>query len=205
VDDPRLTWYLARSSGLVAVVLLTLTLVLGVLATSPGTRRWPRAATQGIHRAATLGALLLIVVHVAALVADHWVTVRWYDALLPGGTTYRPLWVGLGAVSFDLLLVVIVTSLLRTRVPPRFWRTLHVTGYVAWLLAVSHGIAAGTDTRDPAVVATYAACTGAVAAAAMARVATARLTLTARLFAGSLLGATSAWLALWAVTGPLAP
>lgn len=62
--------------------------------------------------------------------------------------TYRPLWQGLGTVAFDLLIVVIVTSLLRHRLGLRVFRALHWTTYLLWPIALAHALGNGTDTGD---------------------------------------------------------
>ncbi len=96
-------------------------------------------------------ALLSVVVlgvHVATAVADSYVDIRWWQALLPWlGTTYQPLWLGLGTLALDLLLVVTLTSLLRTRLRHRSWRAVHLLAYAAWAAGLVHGLGIGTDVR----------------------------------------------------------
>jgi predicted ferric reductase len=85
-------------------------------------------------------AVVFLVIHIATAVIDPYAGIGWLDAILPFGSAYRPLWLGLGAVATDLTIAIIVTSLLRTRVNLRLWRLLHWTSYVCWPLAVVHGI-----------------------------------------------------------------
>src|SRR6478752_4207545 len=111
-DGPFL-WYLNRSTGLVLLVLLTASTVLGVLAMNGRAGRGlPRFVTQALHRN-----LVLLVVHVASAVADTFVDIRWWQAFVPVGATYLPLWLGLGTVSLDLMALVVLTSLLRSAEP----------------------------------------------------------------------------------------
>ena len=89
---------------------------------------------------------------------------------MPFGATYRPLWLGLGTVAFDLVLVVVATSLLRARLPHRAWRTVHVSAYACWVLSVVHGLGIGTDASSPWARTTGLVCVVSVGLAAGLRV-----------------------------------
>lgn len=139
-------WYVNRGTGVVLLVLLTGSVVLGVLATSGRAgSRVPQFVRQGLHRNLSLLAVAMLAVHVASAVLDSFVDIRWRDAFVPVGGSYRPVWLGLGAVSLDLLAVVVVTSLLRTRIPHRSWWLVHLLSYLAWAVAVAHSVGIGTD------------------------------------------------------------
>jgi methionine sulfoxide reductase heme-binding subunit len=157
-------WYLTRSTGLVALVLLTASTALGLLSgvrwQRPG---WPRFVTSGLHRNMSLLACAVVVVHIATTLAEGFVPIYIQDAVLPFGSAYRPLWLGLGAASFDLILVLIVTSLVRTRISYRAWRALHWTAYLCWPAAVVHGLGAGTDTPVRWVLLLTVACVAVIA------------------------------------------
>ena len=123
-------------------------LVLGVLGTTRWrSERWPRFLVAGLHRNLTLLAIAFVVVHVVTTVADGYAPIRLVDAVVPFVSAYRPIWLGLGAVAFDLLLALIVTSLLRARVGLRLWRAVHWLAYAAWPLALVHGLGTGSDSR----------------------------------------------------------
>jgi sulfoxide reductase heme-binding subunit YedZ len=142
-------WYLNRGSGAVTLVLFTLTLVLGVLSLGgPPARRVPRFVVQSLHRNAALLAFVMLGAHVVSAVVDEYVDIRWWQAFLPFGAAYEPLWLGLGAVALDLLLVIAVTSMLRRRLADRTWRLLHQLAWPMWGLSLAHGIGMGTDLRD---------------------------------------------------------
>ena len=147
-DGPYL-WFLNRSTGFVLLGLLTATTALGVLAThGRAGRGLPRFVSQSLHRNLALLSMVVLAAHVATAVLDTFVDIRWWQALLPYyGSTYQPLWLGLGALALDLLVVVTVTSLLRTRMRHRAWRSIHLLAYASWALAVAHGLGIGTDTR----------------------------------------------------------
>ena len=149
MTETPLLWYLNRSTGLVLLLLLTATTVLGVLAMGEGGRsRVPRFVTQSLHRNLALVSVVALLVHVATAVADSFVDIRWWHALVPVGATYEPLWLGLGTLSLDLLLVVVVTSLVRTRLTHRTWRGVHVLSWLAFVAAIAHSVGIGTDVRD---------------------------------------------------------
>ena len=143
-------WYLNRSTGLVVLALLTFTAVLGVLATARGGRLLPRFVGQVLHRNLALWSVVLLVLHVTTAVVDTYVDIRWWQAIVPwAGSTYLPLWLGLGTLALDLIVLVVVTSLLRARMRHRTWRLVHVLSYAAWGIAVGHGLGIGTDLRNP--------------------------------------------------------
>jgi predicted ferric reductase len=164
MTDGPLLWYVNRGTGLVLLVLLTTTAVLGVLtATRTGARPdrgVPRFVTQSLHRSVALISVTLLIVHVVSAVADTFVDIRWWQALVPWGATYEPLWLALGTLSLDLMVIVVVTSLLRTRLPLGAWRWIHTGSYLAWILALVHAIGIGTDLKNanPTAVAIAAAC-----------------------------------------------
>lgn len=143
-------WYLSRGTGLTALVLLTFVLALGVL-----TRRsrplpgLPRFVTAGLHRNTSLLALVLLVVHVATAVLDPYALTGVVGVVVPFTGGYRPLWVGLGTLAFDLMLALTATSLLRGRLSDRAWRAVHWTAYACWPLALAHGLGSGTDAGRP--------------------------------------------------------
>jgi sulfoxide reductase heme-binding subunit YedZ len=146
MTDGPLLWYLNRSTGLVLLGLLTLSVVLGILATGGRAGRGlPRFAGQNLHRNVALLSVLFLAGHVATAVVDTYVDIRWWQALVPFGATYKPFWLELGAASLDLIAAVVLTSLLRTRLGHRSWRAVHLLAYLSWPLAAVHGVGIGTD------------------------------------------------------------
>ncbi len=152
-------WYTTRATGLVAMVLLTAAMAAGLLSSVRFEQRnWPRFVTLGMHRNLSLLALAFTVLHVLTTVLDNFVSIPVVDAFIPFIGTYRPFWLGLGAVAFDLMLALIGTSLVRTRMGLRSWRLVHWTAYACWPIAVIHGLGTGTDTPVRWVLALTAAC-----------------------------------------------
>jgi predicted ferric reductase len=167
---PSAYWYLTRASGTVALVLLTASVVLGIAAIArlrgPGV---PRFVVDGVHRTASLLAVAFLVVHILTAVLDSFASISLVDAVIPFAGSYRPLWLGLGAVAFDLLLAVAITSLVRTRVGHSAWRGVHWLAYAAWPVAVLHGFGAGSDVHQTWLIAINLACIIAVLAAVIGR------------------------------------
>ena len=139
-------WYISRSSGFVLLGVFTITVVLGLLtAGRVASPRWPRFVTEALHRNMSLLCVALLALHVTGVVIDAYVPVDLINAFVPFLSPYVPLWLGIGALASDTLLLIVVTSLLRVRLGHRAWRLLHWTTYAAWPLAVAHGIGIGTD------------------------------------------------------------
>lgn len=169
-SEPTL-WLLARSSGIVAYALLTVTVVVGVVVKARPLGRSVRPATvTGLHRFVALLSLGAVALHGTALVLDRAVDIRVVHLLVPGIAPYRPLWTALGVVAAELMLVVYVSFSQRKRIGTRAWRLLHRATYGVFLLATAHGLAAGTDSGRSWVLALYGAASGAVVAAWMWRV-----------------------------------
>jgi sulfoxide reductase heme-binding subunit YedZ len=158
-------WYATRATGLMALVLLTISMALGLLSAVRFQRpAWPRFVTLGLHRNVSLLALAFTVAHVLTTVLDSFVNIPIQDAVIPFISSYRPLWTGLGAISFDLMIALIITSLLRTRMSYRAWQAVHWAAYLCWPVAVLHGLGTGTDTPVGWVLVLTAACVLVVAA-----------------------------------------
>ena len=140
-------WYTTRATGLVALVLLTFSMALGVVSSVRYQRPWlPRFVTAGLHKNASLLALAFTGVHIVTTLADSYAHIQVQDAVIPLVSSYRPLWLGLGAIAFDLMLALTVTSIFRAKISYRTWRVVHWTSYLCWPVAVLHGLGTGSDT-----------------------------------------------------------
>jgi methionine sulfoxide reductase heme-binding subunit len=198
-------WYMARGTGVVALLLLTATVALGAVGTARAeTRRWPRVVTAQLHRHLSLLVVAFVAVHVASTVLDPFAPVGWAAAVVPFSSAYRPVWLGLGAVALDMLLAVLVTSLLRTRIGHRSWRAVHWLAYASWPVALWHGLGTGTDSSLTPMLGLDAACVAVVACALWLRLGL--LPQVARRVAvGMAAVAVALATAVFAVTGPLQP
>jgi DMSO/TMAO reductase YedYZ heme-binding membrane subunit len=207
VSGPTAYWYLTRGTGVVALLLLTASVALGILNSERYTApRWPRFAVDRIHRDISLLVLVVIAVHVVTTVLDGFAPINLLDGVIPFKSAYRPIWLGLGTLAFDILLAVAITSLLRRRIGFRTWRTVHWAAYASWPIAALHTLGTGTDAASSWLLAITVACTAVVVGAAAIRV------MRSAVEPGSgrglwlvLAGVTPLVLAGFAIAGPLAP
>lgn len=207
LDDPAALWYLNRATGLVLLVLFSLALLLGQLATArTATGRVPRFVSLELHRNVTLVAVGLLVVHVSSAVIDNYVDISLLDAVVPGRSPYRPVWLALGTLALDVGIVVGLTTLVRHRLPYGTWRLTHYLAYLCWPLAVVHGLGTGTDTRRQWVLVVTFGCVAVVLFGLLVRLtAIPGLPGVARLALGAVVVAMPLLASLWLRTGPLQP
>ena len=139
-------WYAARAAGVVAYVLLTSVVSLG-LAMSGKHRleRWPRFALEEVHRFGGILVGTFIAIHVVTILVDSYLRFSIAAVLVPYASSYRPLPVALGIVAAELLLALAVTNRLRDRLGHRRWRLAHYVNFVVWTAATIHGLTVGTD------------------------------------------------------------
>ena len=168
-----LLWYTTRGAGAVTLILLSSVVVLGILsALRVQTARWPRFLTTGLHRNLALMTLVFLALHIVTAVVDPFTHLGWAAALIPFSSYYRTLWLGLGVISFELLLAIAVTSLLRGYLGHNTWRAVHWLTYAAWPVGVIHGLGTGTDAWSAWMLAITAACVAAVGVAIILRLTT---------------------------------
>lgn len=146
--NAKALWYVTRGTGVVALLLLTASVVLGTLSSARWkSNRLPRFVVGGLHRNLTLFAVVFVVAHVVTTVADQFAPIHLRDGVLPFLSPYRPIWLGLGTVAFDLLLALVVTSIVRARLGLRLWRMVHWLAYATWPVALVHALGTGSDAR----------------------------------------------------------
>jgi predicted ferric reductase len=172
VKDPVL-WYVDRGSGLAALLLLTVSVVLGVVSVvRVHSERWPRFALAQLHRNLALLALTFGALHVVTSVVDSFVPISVADALIPFAGAYKPFWLALGTIGADLMLAVLITTALRRRIGFQAWRSVHILSYGCWATSMVHSIGIGSDARSEVWgVMILAACIGAVGGAIVQRTA----------------------------------
>jgi sulfoxide reductase heme-binding subunit YedZ len=157
-------WYATRATDLVTLLLLTATLVLGILTAGRFARTtWPRFLTIGLHRNISLLAVAFLGLHVGTTVVNTYTSISLTDAVVLFLSSYKTVWLGLGAVACDLFLALIITSLLRQRLGHRTWRAVHWCGYVCWPVALVHAAGIGTDKTRSWVFFLTIACVAAAA------------------------------------------
>ena len=171
-QSPMVLWYLTRSTGIVALVVLTAVVVAGILTSLGWTAPWwPRFFSRSVHRNLSLFATVLVAVHVATTALDGFVHVGFLDAVVPFRSPYRTAWLALGTIAFDLMLVLVVTSALRFRIGYHGWRMVHWLSYLMWPIAFFHSAGMGTDARLGPVQLLGLLCLAAVVGAVIYRLA----------------------------------
>jgi hypothetical protein len=154
----------------VALVLLSVSVVLGVIDvqrwSSPG---WPRFVLDSLHRSVSLLVVVFLGLHILTAALDSFAPISPVDAVVPFIGSYRPFWLGLGAVAFDLLLAVAITSMIRRRLGHRAWRVTHWLAYACWPIALLHALGTGSDVKSSWSLALTAVCIVVVAGAVSVR------------------------------------
>ena len=141
-------------------------MVLGIITTTRArARNWPGFAQQEMHRRLSMIAVVFLGIHVLTSVLDTYVDISWAAVVVPFTSSYGRFWVGVGAISLDLMIAVFVTSLLRDRMRPGTWRAVHWLAYLSWPVALAHTFGMGTDAREAWVIVLGIVCVAAVGAA----------------------------------------
>ena len=158
MNTSSLTWEIARAGGFVAYGLLTASVAIGLIVSlkwrSP---RWTRFVTTELHRFVTLVGLLFTGIHTLAVAVDPFIRLSPPEVLVPMLSHYRPLWVALGIVGTYLLLAVYASEWIRPRIGYAWWHRFHLLSFLAFALALVHGLGTGSDVRTPWAIGVYAA------------------------------------------------
>jgi sulfoxide reductase heme-binding subunit YedZ len=164
MNSAHALWFLTRGTGLVSLLLVTASIVVGVAASLrvAGTAT-PRFVVAGLHRNLSLLTVAFIVVHVVTTILDAYAPIRVVDAVVPFISSYRPFWLGLGALAFDIIVALVITSLVRVRIGLRTWRGIHWLSYATFPIAAFHSLGTGSDAAQPWMLAAVIACISFVA------------------------------------------
>jgi len=167
----QVLWFVTRGSGVVSLLIVTASVCLGLLTMARFRHEsWPRFFNLEMHRRISLLAIVFTVVHVTAAVLDPFAKLGLAAAIVPLASTYRPLPVAMGVVSMYLFIALIITGLLRSRMPQPLWRAIHWTSYAMWPLALAHSFLAGSDAGSPWMLAVGGISVGAVGACLLFRI-----------------------------------
>ena len=205
VTSSPVDWYAARTAGVVAYLLLSAIVVLGIsMAGKKKLHRWPRFAVEDVHRFGGILVGSFLIIHIVTIAIDAWLPFSVASIIVPFTSAYKPIWVGLGIVSAELLLALAVTNRLRnTRISYGFWRRAHYLNFAVWTGATLHSLGSGTDRSTPWLITLEAAAIALVSSAIAWRLLARRLDKW-RLRGASLIAAAgSAAIALSLVTGPI--
>jgi sulfoxide reductase heme-binding subunit YedZ len=207
VPPPSPLWYTSRGIGLVLLLVLTATVVLGITTSQRwASESWPRFVLVGLHRNLSLLALPLLAVHGLTVVVDSFVHLGLKDITVPFVSSYRQLWLGFGVLAGELLIALTVTSLVRARLGIRLWRLIHWLGYAVWPLAVLHGLGTGSDSKQGWALLIYGASVAAVLLAVLWRLSLGSAEPRGwQLATGGFTALGFLGLIVWTITGPLQP
>lgn len=166
-------WYVARAGGMLAFVLLTLAMLVGIgLAGRVTHVRWPRFAVEDLHGYLGVLAAVFLGIHIGSILLDGFVPFSLTAVLVPGASSYRTIPVAFGVVAAELLVALAFTNRYRRRLPYRLWRRLHYANFAVWLGALVHGVTAGTDRSSTWGMAVFAGAAASVCAVTAWRVMT---------------------------------
>jgi len=141
----QIWWFMSRAAGIVAWVLLSCSVIIGMTMSSRRNQPLPTGWALDLHRFFSMLAIVFLGIHLAALVPDNFVEFGLAELFIPMASTWEPSAVAWGIVAFWLLLAVEITSLLRARLPHRLWRGVHLLSFVVWISGTVHLLFAGTD------------------------------------------------------------
>jgi predicted ferric reductase len=156
LDSVQLWWYVTRSAGIIAYLLLWFSTAWGLAV--PSKLLDPlldRTFTFDFHQFISLLSIGFMVLHILVLTLDRYLPYSAWQILIPFLSPYRPLWVGIGVIAFYLILLVTVTFYLRSRIGMRAFRAIHILSLAGYLGATLHGLYAGTDSVLPVMQLLY--------------------------------------------------
>ena len=163
-------WYTTRATGIVALLLLTLVVTLGTLvANRIGGTFVGRFELNELHRSISVVAMLFLFIHILTTVVDSYVSTGLISAFVPMTSAYKTIPIAIGAVGFDLLLCVWISSLLKVRIKNESWRFIHWFSWLAYTSAIIHAYMSGSDARYGVGMLLVAGCAGVVVCVALWR------------------------------------
>ena len=146
--NPQIWWHLARASGIVGWLLLTASVIWGILTPAKLSDRQRPAWFLDLHRWLAGLTIGFVAIHLVALMADSYIEFSFIDLFVPFASDWKPFPVALGVLATWLLVIVQATSLAMKRLPRSVWRKIHLTSYLAFFLTSLHGTLAGTDATN---------------------------------------------------------
>ncbi len=155
--QPKAYWDLARTSGMVAYLLIWLSVAFGLIITDRFARLWPGGPVAfDMHQFASLLGLAFAVFHGLILLGDHYIGYTVLQILIPFATSSQSFWVGLGQLAFYALIPITFSFYFRRQIGTGLWRAIHYGSFVTFALVTVHGLLAGSDATNPVVLAMYA-------------------------------------------------
>ena len=152
VAGSKAYWYSARAGGVIAYLLLWMATLWGVMMSSKMVKGMIDATlVYGMHEFLPTLAMVFAALHAIVLMGDAYIGFSLVNLLVPFTASYRPVWTGLGSVALYLSIALIASFYLKNLVSRKVWRAFHFVTYLAFVLAMVHGVMAGTDTSNPVV------------------------------------------------------
>jgi predicted ferric reductase len=149
-------WYITRASGLIAYVLIWLSMVWGLgVASKIFDTLLHGTFTYDFHQYISLLAVGFTLLHIGVLLFDGYMPYSLWQILIPFISPYRPLWIGIGVIGFYLMLLVTVTFYIRTKIGMKAFRTIHVFSLVSYFAITLHSFMSGSDSSLPSVMVLY--------------------------------------------------
>lgn len=146
MNDPHVWWYITRASAVIGWVLMTFSVLWGIVLSTRILRRTDNPGwLRDLHGYFSGVAIAMVAVHMVSLMLDGWLHFSLLNVLVPFTTDYRPLAVALGIVAMYILVVVQLTSLAINRLPRRVWRAIHLSSYLSLIIVAFHAGLSGTD------------------------------------------------------------
>lgn len=144
--DQAMTWQVIRASGLTAYMLFTASTLWGLALSSKIVKDWsPGTLSMLLHTSVSWLGVGFAAVHAVLLLFDEYVTYRVSEILVPFTGPYRPLAVGLGTLTFWIMLLVASSFSIKKRLGHQRWKLLHYTSYAGFFMVTLHALLAGTD------------------------------------------------------------
>jgi len=139
-------WYMARAGGMVAYLLMWFSVMWGLLlSTKMAVKRVPPTLAYGVHEFASILTVIFAALHAVVLLGDEYIDFNIFHLAIPFTAPYEPLWTGLGVIALYLTIAITASFYVRKQLGQKVWRALHYFTFAAYLLALVHGIAAGSD------------------------------------------------------------
>lgn len=139
-------WFASRSFGIVAMLMLGVSVAIGLLLSGRLVNRpGLPAKLKQFHEASTLVTLGLIAAHAGTLLFDSYLRPGLAGITLPFALSYRSLFTGIGIIAGWLAAILGLSFYARKRIGVQTWRRMHRFTIVVYLLAVGHVVGAGTD------------------------------------------------------------
>ena len=156
-SQPKAYWDLARTSGIVAYLLIWLSVAFGLIITDRFARHWPGGPVAfDLHQFASLVGLAFAVFHGLILLGDHYIGYTLLQILIPFATSAQPFWVGLGQLALYALIPITFSFYYRRQIGVGLWRAIHYGSFITFALITVHGLLSGSDTTNPVVLGMYA-------------------------------------------------